>query len=143
MLNINAKKLNPIADERGFLMEIFRSDDKLFEQFGQAYVTSCYPGIVKGWHKHEKQTDNFCCIKGMIKLVITDGKYYKELFIGERNPLLVQIPPGLWHGFKAIGKKEALVLNIPTLPYNSKKPDEQRKHKDFFDKVYKWEIHEK
>ncbi len=143
MLKILFKKLNPIPDERGFLMEILRSDDGLFEKFGQVYITSCYPDVVKGWHRHEKQTDYFCCVKGMIKLVITDGKYYKEFYIGERNPLLVQIPPGLWHGFKAVGTKEALVLNIPTYPYNAKKPDEERKPKDFFNHLYRWELHER
>ena len=41
------KELKVIPDERGRLMEILRSDDKLFERFGQVYVTTTYPGVVK------------------------------------------------------------------------------------------------
>jgi len=44
---VATKRLRLIPDERGYLMEILRDDDKLFTQFGQVYVTACYPGIVK------------------------------------------------------------------------------------------------
>jgi dTDP-4-dehydrorhamnose 3,5-epimerase len=43
-----------IADERGRLMEIMRCDDNFFEKFGQVYMTTAYPGVVKGWHYHKK-----------------------------------------------------------------------------------------
>ena len=49
-----------------------------------------------------------------------------EFFIGDDNRLLVQIPPGVYHGFKGIGTTEALVLNVPTEPYNHQQPDEYR-----------------
>ena len=46
------KKLKVIADERGRLMEILRADDNFFQNFGQVYTTTAYPGVVKGWHYH-------------------------------------------------------------------------------------------
>lgn len=54
------------------------------------------------------------------------------------NPKLIKIPKLLYHGFKCISKKEAIVINIPTVPYNSKKPDEYRL--DAFDSAipYDW-----
>ena len=139
------KKLNVIPDERGWLMEILRCDDLFFEKFGQVYLTTAYPNVVKAWHYHKKQTDNFTCIHGMMKVVLYDARKksptYKslmELFIGEQNPLLISVPPGVYHGFKAIGEKTAYFLSIPTLPYNYKKPDEFRLPPDSSEIPYNW-----
>jgi dTDP-4-dehydrorhamnose 3,5-epimerase len=127
------KKLTVIPDERGRLMEIMRADDELFENFGQVYLTTAYPGVVKGWHYHKKQADNMAVIKGMMKIVLYDSrkksKTYgdiNEIFAGIHNPVLVHIPAFVCHGFKCISEKEALVINIPTEVYNYKEPDEYR-----------------
>ena len=52
------KKLKVIPDERGLLMEMMRDDDPFFQKFGQVYLSVVYPGVVKGWHYHKKQTNN-------------------------------------------------------------------------------------
>ena len=68
------RELKPIPDERGWLMELMRSDWDVFEKFGQVYLTTVYPGVVKAWHYHKKQTDHMICIKGMLKLVLYDSR---------------------------------------------------------------------
>ena len=68
---VMTKKLKVIPDERGRLMECLRNDDELFLKFGQFYMTTTLPGVVKGWHLHDVQWDNVVCVKGMIKLVFT------------------------------------------------------------------------
>ena len=101
------KKLKVIPDERGMLMEIMRSDDSFFKKFGQVYMTSAYPGVVKGWHYHKKQADNMAVVRGMMKIVLYDSrkksKTYgeiNEIFAGIHNPVLVHIPAFVYHGFK-------------------------------------------
>jgi len=130
---VKIKKLKVIPDERGRLMEILRQDDKLFLKFGQVYMTTTYPGVVKAWHKHEKQTDNIVCLAGMIKLAIYDGrqgsstfKNIDQFYLGIHNPMLIQIPPGIFHGWMCVSQEEAVVVNIPTEAYNHEHPDEQR-----------------
>ncbi len=127
------KDLKVIPDERGLLMEMFRSDDPDFQQFGQAYITMVYPGVVKAWHYHEKQTDHFVCVRGMMKVVLYDDRegsatrgVVNEFFLGDHNPVLLQIPPLVFHGFKCVSEHEALVVNIPTEPYDYARPDEFR-----------------
>ena len=143
---VKIKKLNVIPDERGRLMEMFRSDDELFKKFGQVYMTTAYPGVVKGWHYHKKQTDNFVVVKGMMKVVLYDGRKksstYKEInefFMGEHNPILLQIPTYVYHGFKCISDTEAMCINIPTEVYNYNKPDEYRVDPDSGEIPYNWE----
>jgi len=134
MINgVKIKQLKVIPDERGRLMEILRCDEPEFIKFGQVYVTTAYPGVVKGWHYHKKQIDNMATIKGMMKLVLYDNrpesptyKEINEIFFGEHNPILVQIPNMVLHGFKCISETEAIVINCPTELYNRKEPDEFR-----------------
>jgi len=130
---VQVKKLNVIPDERGYLMEILRSDDEVYKKFGQAYITAAYPGVVKGWHYHKIQADNFIVIAGMMKVVLFDDRSgsstrgeINEFFMGRHNPILLQIPPFVYHGFKCISSEESVVLNIPTEMYNYKEPDEYR-----------------
>jgi dTDP-4-dehydrorhamnose 3,5-epimerase len=140
-------QLRLIADERGWLMEILRSDWELFKKFGQVYVTAGYPYVVKAWHMHKRQTDYLTCVKGMMKLVLWDGRprsstknEINEFIIGEKNPLLVKVPPLVWHGFKAIGEEYALLLNVPTEVYNYNKPDEYRLPPDTERIPYDWKL---
>jgi dTDP-4-dehydrorhamnose 3,5-epimerase len=130
---VKIKKLRVIPDERGWLMEILRFDDEVFEKFGQVYLSVVYPGVVKGWHYHKVQRDNMCVIKGMAKLVLYDSRdesptkgQLMELFIGEKNPVLVSIPAGVLHGMKGIGTEPAMFINTPTEIYDYDKPDEFR-----------------
>lgn len=141
---VATKKLRLIPDERGWLMEILRCDWDIFDRFGQVYVTTAYPNVVKAWHMHKKQADHMACIKGLIKLALCDGREdsptkgeVNEFFIGERNPLLVKIPPGVWHGFKAV-QEVAFVVNVPTELYNYEKPDEYRLPPDTDKIKYDW-----
>jgi dTDP-4-dehydrorhamnose 3,5-epimerase len=136
-----------IPDERGFLMEMLRSDDEIFEKFGQVYVTACYPGVIKGWHYHRKQTDHFTVVKGMAKVVLYDGREdspthgeINEFFMGDMNQILLKIPSLVMHGFKAIGTEPAYVINCPTEVYNYEQPDEYRLPYDTTEVPYDWGI---
>ena len=77
--------------------------------------------------------DNFVCVAGMVKLVMFDSREdsptrneINEFFIGDRNPLLVQVPAGVHHGWKCISPETAVVINCPTELYDYEKPDEVR-----------------
>ena len=143
---VKQKKLRVIPDERGRLMEILRADDELFLKFGQVYMTTAYPGVVKGWHYHKKQVDNFVVVKGMIKLVLYDPREdspthgeINEFFLGEHNPTLIQIPKLVYHGFKCVSEQEAICINCPTEVYNYEKPDEYRIEPHTREIPYEWE----
>ena len=142
---VKVKKLRVIPDERGRLMEILRSDDEFFDKFGQVYMTAAYPGVVKAWHYHKVQTDNIAIVKGMMKLVLYDPREgsptkgeVNEFFVGEHNPLLIQIPKNVHHGFKCISEGEAIAINCPTEPYKYDEPDEYRVDPHDNDIPYDW-----
>lgn len=139
------KKLKVVPDERGYLMEMMRADDDFFQKFGQIYMTVAYPGVVKGWHYHKKQTDHFVCVKGMIKVALYDGREdspthgeVNEFFLGEQNPILLVIPKLVLHGMKGVGTEPGLLINCPTEMYDYKNPDEFRVDPHDNDIPYDW-----
>ena len=87
------------------------------------------------------------CISGNAKLVLCDKRKesttnnkLNEIYFGDRNPSLITIPPGIWHGFKAIGNKEIMVLNVPTEVFNYSEPDEYRLPFNSEKIGYNWDI---
>jgi dTDP-4-dehydrorhamnose 3,5-epimerase len=130
---VKVRKLRLIPDERGFLMELMRTDWEEYEKFGQTYITAVYPGVVKGWHYHKLQTDHFVCVHGMAKVVLYDSREdspthgeINEFFMGTLNPIMLKIPRGVMHGFKGISEEMTLIVNVPTELYNYQEPDEYR-----------------
>ncbi len=140
---INA--LQRIPDERGAIMHMLRRTDAHFQQFGEIYFSTVYPGVVKGWHIHTRMTLNYAVVSGMIKLVLYDEREnsptaneIQELYLGVSDYKLVTIPPGVWNGFKGIGEQQAIVANCSTEPHD---PDEILR-RDPFDRSipYDWDI---
>jgi dTDP-4-dehydrorhamnose 3,5-epimerase len=137
--------LRRIADERGMVLHMLRSDQPHFQRFGEIYFSAVYPGAIKGWHLHREMTLNYAVPVGMIKLVLYDDRpesptrgQVMELFLGETNYCLVTVPPHVWNGFKGIGDKMALVANCATIPHD---PGEIERLDPFSDRIpYDWSL---
>ncbi|MFA5276506.1 MAG: dTDP-4-dehydrorhamnose 3,5-epimerase family protein [Candidatus Omnitrophota bacterium] len=135
--------LKQIPDGRGKIMHMLRSDDAHFKKFGEIYFSMVYPGVVKGWHLHKKMTLNYAVPVGKIKLALFDGRKVSptrgqtmELFVGEDNYCLVQVPYGIWNGFKGVSRKPAIVANCATLAHD---PQEIVRIDPFSKKIpYNW-----
>lgn len=145
--DVEVRKLNPHADERGCLTEILRSDDEMFDKFGQIYVSQNYPGVIRAWHYHKKQNDFWAVVKGMVKAVLYDARKdsptfgeVQEVFLGEQNMVLLKIPIGVMHGYKTIGVEPSLLLNLPTEAYDPAEPDEYRLPYNTDEIPYDWDI---
>jgi len=145
--DVVVKQLKIIPDDRGYLMEMMRKDWPEFMQFAQSYMTACYPGVYKAWHYHKKQYDHFVCITGMAKVVLFDprpdsptrGKV-NAFHMGQLNPILLRIPPFVYHGFTAEGGQTAIIVNYPTELYNYAEPDEYRLPYNDPSIPYDWEV---
>ncbi|MHC4394536.1 MAG: polysaccharide biosynthesis C-terminal domain-containing protein [Planctomycetota bacterium] len=142
---VAVRRAKILPDQRGRLGEIMRADDPWFEKFGQVYFTTTYPGVVKAWHYHKKQTDHFYVIRGMVKIALCDQRegslthgIVNELYLGEYCPGLLRIPPGVQHGWMCIGQSEAYILNVVSEMYNYPDPDEFRTDPHENDIPYDW-----
>jgi dTDP-4-dehydrorhamnose 3,5-epimerase len=142
---VKVTSLKVIPDERGKIKHMLRSDSDLFKGFGEIYFSFIYPGVVKGWHLHDKMMLNYAVPVGNIKFVLYDARdksstknELMELFIGEDNYSLVTVPPGIWNGFKCVGVKTAVVANFTDIPHD---PNEIHRLDPINSVIpYKWDI---
>tara|TARA_B110000444_G_C18789623_1_gene571801 strand:+ start:149 stop:595 length:447 start_codon:yes stop_codon:yes gene_type:complete len=128
--NIDGVKITPlkiIADNRGKVMHMLRSDTEAFKKFGEIYFSTIYENSIKAWHLHKEATLNYACIKGEVKLVLFDDRknslskgQYQELVLGQKDYFLVTIPSNVWNGFKGIDASESIIANCLTIPHNEK-----------------------
>ena len=142
---VAVRRAKVLPDERGRLGEIMRADDPWFEKFGQVYFSTTYPGVVKAWHYHKKQTDHFYVVKGMVKVALYDKRensptegMVNEVYLSEHCPGLVRIPPGVLHGWMCVSDSEACIVNVVSEMYNHSDPDEFRIDPHANDIPYDW-----
>jgi dTDP-4-dehydrorhamnose 3,5-epimerase len=138
--------LRQIPDERGKVMHMLRASDPHFQGFGEIYFSMVYPGAVKAWHLHKKMVLNYAVPHGRIKMVLFDPREksrtkgeLQELFLGPDHYVLVQVPAGVWNGFKGVGVEPALVANCASIPHD---PDEIVRMDPFKNDVisYDWSL---
>ena len=124
------------TDQRGSLVELWRSswgetaefhdpplDPEDLRIAQQVYISTTNPGVVKAWHYHTQQWDRFVCLKGrvVIGLLNLDSKHTQVQTItldAEKGASMVVVPPGVAHGWKALGNQEAWILNICSNEYD-------------------------
>ncbi len=141
--DVKITPLKIIADDRGKVMHMLRSDDQIFQKFGEIYFSTIYKNKIKAWHLHKESTLNYVCVKGIVKLVLFDNRSkskskgkIQEIVMSKENYSLITIPKNIWNGFKGVGEDESIVANCLTLPHNEK---EMVRVDPFSDKInYDW-----
>ena len=137
--------LKQIADERGKVMHMLKATDPHFTAFGEIYFSTAFPGAVKAWHVHKTMTLNNAVMVGRAKLVLYDMRENSptkgeimEVFIGEDNYVLVQIPPGIANGYKAYGTTMTVLANCADQPHD---PHEMMRIDPFDNDIpYSWDL---
>lgn len=130
---IKIKPLKKIPDERGSFAEIFRKDWKDLlenEVASQTNLSVTFPSVVRAWHRHMRgQTDYFVVLKGAIKICAYDDKTKEltEIISSSQSLQIVRMPGHYWHGFKAIGNEQVMLLYFTTNLYDALNPDEERR----------------
>lgn len=136
-------RLEPHVDDRGYLIEIIRATDEHFTKFGQVYLVGDFTkGTIRAFHKHKVLWDWFFISHGSAKFVLKDDRpdspTYGEMMtvvIGERNPSLIAVPPGIYHGWMAL-EDDTQMVSTASEVYNREKPDEVRIPPDSFGDVW-------
>ena len=131
---VQVRELGNVLTRSGFLTEIFRTDwisDEIVVH--QVNWVQLNPAGVTDWHVHAKQTDRIAGVGGTIKLALWDGrassptKGATEIFrIGALRPVLVVIPPGVWHALRNESDQAAGYLNVIDEHYVHEEPDNWR-----------------
>jgi dTDP-4-dehydrorhamnose 3,5-epimerase len=140
--DVVVKPLGKYLDERGWLAELFRSDemDSLFMPV-MAYISMTRPGIARGPHEHREQADCFAFIgPSNFKVYLWDTRadsptrgVQQVIFGGGDSPVLVIVPAGVVHAYKNIGGEDGIVFNAPNRLYageQKRSPVDEIRHED-------------
>jgi dTDP-4-dehydrorhamnose 3,5-epimerase len=152
---IDGVKVEPFAvypDDRGYFLEIQRLGRGLAAAFPaettQISAAMNYPGTIKAFHYHLRQTDLWTPVKGVLQVALADLRRHSPtfgrrntLYVGPMRPWRVLIPPGVAHGYKVVGPEEALLVYLTDRFYNPK--DEGRIRYDEPGIAYDWETQRK
>jgi dTDP-4-dehydrorhamnose 3,5-epimerase len=124
---LRVRDLKTHLDGRGDVIELW-SEPWLAQGVMQprhVYQSATDVGVTKAWHLHEIHTDQFTCTRGKLQVVVADTREgsptfgrVNSLVLGVQRPMLIQIPPGLIHGWKALTPPEAIVVNFQTDVYD-------------------------
>jgi dTDP-4-dehydrorhamnose 3,5-epimerase len=121
-------------DERGTLCEIFNPAWGVHPApLVYVYQFSIRPGMVKGWHVHHLHDDRIFVSQGSIKVVLFDDRpdsptyqTVNEIYRTDLHRDLMIIPAHVWHAHQNVGQNDALMISMPTRPYNHADPDVYR-----------------
>jgi len=118
------------SDQRGFLIEFLREDEKLLNFKGQVYASTISPGDIRGNHYHHNKNEIFCVMKGKLKVLIQniDSKKVDEFILdGNKEDLdRLLVPPGFAHTFINIGNEEVVLLAFGDKVHDHSNPDQYK-----------------
>ncbi|MGH9674162.1 MAG: dTDP-4-dehydrorhamnose 3,5-epimerase family protein [Bryobacteraceae bacterium] len=152
---IDGVRIQPSAlhpDDRGWFLEVARLGRGLVSGFPkdttQVSAALSYPGTIKAFHFHRKQTDFWVPAAGMLQVALVDMRpgsptfgARNTMYTGELRPWQIVIPPGVGHGYKVIGTGPALLVYVTNRFYD--RDDEGRIPYDDPRIAYDWEIQHK
>ena len=131
---VRIHELGNVITRSGFMTEIFRTDWAVVGiSVRQINWVELAPRAVTDWHAHFKQTDHLVGVGGNIKLALWDGRDGSPskgatdvIRMGAIRPILVIVPPGVWHGLRNESGKPAGYINIFDALYAHDDPDNWR-----------------
>ncbi len=132
---VRVREVRNIVTRNGLTTEVYRNDwDDPQPPVAQAIYVSLRPGAISAWHRHLHQLDRIFVVAGSIKLVLFDDRQgsvsraagVSEFFLERSRPMLVTVPPGLWHGMQALGSCDGAFVNFFDRLYDHAAPDEWR-----------------
>ena len=147
--------LQIFPDDRGFFCELARLGKGLAAKMVpndqcqiQVSLTLTYPGTIKAIHYHSEQTDLWAPVSGMVQVFLYDLRRNSRtfgaintIFAGRLQPWEILIPPGVAHGYKALGVEPIQLVYFTDRHYNP--ADELRLPYDHPDIAYDWETQHK
>ena len=118
-------------DDRGYFLEVQRIGTGVAGAFPpestQVSAATSYPGTIKAFHFHIHQHDFWTTVRGLLQVALVDLRTASPTFgarntmyIGELRPWQLLIPPGVAHGYKVIGRDDALLVYLTDRFYNPK-----------------------
>ena len=119
------KNLKKFQLEGGDVLHALKESENEFFGFGEAYFSTIRFNKIKAWKRHLKMTMNLIVPIGEVQFNFYDFErnILENIIIGQKNYCRITVPPMVWFGFKGLNQQDSLVLNIASIPHDSKEVD--------------------
>jgi len=143
---VSTREVRHVVTGNGVTTELFRKDwgAVASEVTAMIHVT-LRPGAVSAWHMHKLKTDHLFAVAGTIRAVLYDDRAGSAtkgkvdvLNLSPMRPMLVVIPPGVWHGIQVLGSEPGAFVNFFDREYDYDDPDDWRLAPDSTEVPYKF-----
>ena len=109
------REVRNVLKDNGSLTEVWRDDWHLAPTgIAQVFQVVIEPLAISAWHVHQSATDRLFANRGQLKIVLFDARAgsptesrLNVFRCGSARPMLIVVPPGVWHGVQNIGATHA------------------------------------
>lgn len=124
-ITVEIKKLEKHSDERGYLVEVLKNFELDKKEFGQIYVTTTSPNMVRANHHHKEKTEWMIVVKGkgLLRVIDPETKKVIDLELIGDDPKVVEISPNTPHAIKNIGNDTMILISYADKQYDKNNPD--------------------
>ncbi len=128
---VRLNRLLTHEDERGDLTVLISNINEVIQPVPHSYLAA--PGSIRAWVYHKRQSDRLAYTNGSLQVALYDLRPASPTYltlnvldVGERNKVLLTIPPEVVHGVYNRGTQAATFINMPTRAYDPSHPDKSR-----------------
>lgn len=96
----------PLASVKGGMAEFYTPQSS-----HETMLVQIPAGTIDDLFVHKSQTDQILVVKGRVVLVTLINRSYQYTALGDQQPVVVKIPPGVLHGAINIASEPCVLVN--------------------------------
>lgn len=131
---ISIREMRPVLTGYGHLTEALRGEWLAgAATVDQIFFSTLQAGGISAWHAHGETTDRLFVVSGQMRVVLYDARQgsptrglINEFKLAAVRPMLVVIPPRVWHGVQNYCGAPAVLMNAVDRAYRYEDPDHWR-----------------
>lgn len=143
---VRVREVRNVVTANGVTTELYRPDWGIVEgTVRQVIHVALRHGAVSAWHQHRQRWDFLFVVSGHLRVVLSDPRETSptrgqvDVFhLSPARPMLVAVPPWVWHGVQNLADGPSCFVNMFDRPYDYADPDEWRLPPDSAEIAYRF-----
>jgi dTDP-4-dehydrorhamnose 3,5-epimerase len=131
---VRTREVRNVVTANGITTELFRPDWGIVDGSVQQAIHVALRGeALSAWHQHRERWDFLFVVGGHIRVVLYDPRedsptrgQVDVLHLSPARPMLLAVPPWVWHGVQNLSREVSCFVNLFDRPYDYGNPDEWR-----------------
>ena len=143
---VKIREVRNVVTANGITTELYRVDWGFVDGSVQQAIHVALRGeALSAWHLHRERWDYLFVVSGHLRVVLYDPreasptKGQVDIFhLSPVRPMLVGVPPRVWHGVQNLSRDVSSFVNLFDRPYDYANPDEWRLPSDTLEVPYRF-----